>query len=83
MLALNGIDFMLQEEIDEAGDEGVPEQPPTLALFKKQVDLYESIYIQVEKFDVSINLLLAVCQPVHCSALYVTGHQGDRVMVPC
>ncbi len=47
---------VLQEEIDEAGDEGVPEQPPTLQLFKKQVDSYESIYAQVEKFEVRISM---------------------------
>lgn len=41
------------EEIDQAGDEGVPEQPPTLEKFKKQVDSYEAVYLEVEKFIVS------------------------------
>jgi dynein heavy chain len=43
-----------QEEIDEAGDEGVPENPPTLDVFKKQVDSYEAVYLEVEKFVVSM-----------------------------
>ena len=34
------------------GDEGVPEKPPTLAQFKEQVDSYEKVYTEVEKFEV-------------------------------
>ena len=44
------------EEIEQAGDEGVPEDPPTLASFKKQVDSYEAVYLEVEKFGVSFEL---------------------------
>lgn len=44
----------VQEEIEEAGDEGVPETPPTLDQFKGQVDSYEKVYMEVEKFEVQI-----------------------------
>lgn len=44
---------LTQEEIDQAGDEGVPEAPPTLTKFKSQVDSYEAVYLEVEKFEVS------------------------------
>lgn len=44
--------MLTQEEIDAAGDEGVPEQPPSLDTFKKQVDSYEAVYLKVEKFEV-------------------------------
>lgn len=43
---------LTQEEIEQAGDEGVPENPPTLDKFKKQVDSYEAVYLEVEKFEV-------------------------------
>lgn len=71
----------IQEEIDEAGDEGVPEHPPTLQLFKKQVDSYESIYGQVEKFDVSISVIFI--HGMFKIFVLLSGYQGDRVMVPC
>lgn len=45
---------LTQEEMDQAGDEGVPEDPPTLDKFKKQVDSYEAVYLEVEKFEVSL-----------------------------
>ncbi|XP_065180851.1 dynein beta chain, ciliary-like [Sycon ciliatum] len=38
-----------QEEIDQAGDEGLPAQKPTLNQFKEQVDKYESLYTEVSK----------------------------------
>lgn len=43
---------LTQEEIEQAGEEGVPEEPPTLAKFKSQVDSYEAVYLEVEKFEV-------------------------------
>ncbi len=48
---------LTQEEIEQAGDEGVPETPPTLVQFKKQVDSYETVYLEVEKFEVSFKML--------------------------
>ncbi len=39
------------EEVDAAGEEGVPESPPTLNRFKEQVDSYEKVYKEVEKFE--------------------------------
>jgi len=39
------------EEIEQHGDEGVPETPPTLEQFKTQVDTYEKLYIEVEQVD--------------------------------
>ncbi len=44
---------LTQEEIEQAGDEGVPEDPPTLSKFKSQVNSYEAVYLEVEKFEVS------------------------------
>ena len=41
------------EEIEQAGEEGVPKTPPTLTQFKEQVDSYETIYSDVVKFQVS------------------------------
>ena len=43
---------LTQEEIEAAGDEGVPENPPTLKQFQQQVDNYEKVYSEVEKFEV-------------------------------
>ena len=40
------------EEVEQAGDEGVPESPPTLDKFKEQVDSYEKVYGEVTKFEV-------------------------------
>ena len=37
------------EEIEQAGDEGVPETPPTLSQFKQQVDTYEKVYAELEQ----------------------------------
>lgn len=37
------------EEIEQAGDEGVPETPPTLSQFKGQVDTYEKMYAELEQ----------------------------------
>ena len=39
------------DELDQYGDEGVPESPPTLSHFKTQIDSYERIYADVEKVD--------------------------------
>jgi dynein heavy chain len=41
------------EEIENAGDEGVPENPPTLTQFKNQVDTYEKVYVELEQVDSS------------------------------
>ena len=40
------------EEIEAAGEEGVPETPPTLDQYKEQVDTYEQIFTAVEQFEV-------------------------------
>ena len=37
------------EEVEQAGDEGVPETPPTLNQFKEQVDAYEKVYVELEQ----------------------------------
>ena len=42
------------EEIEAAGEEGVPETPPTLVQYKEQVDTYEQIFTAVEQFEVHI-----------------------------
>lgn len=45
--------LLTPEEIEQAGEEGVPEEPPTLSKYKRQVDSYEAVYLEVEKFEVS------------------------------
>ena len=40
------------EEIEQAGEEGVPETPPSLSQFKEQVDSYEKIYSDIMEFKV-------------------------------
>ena len=40
------------EEIETAGEEGVLLNPPTLDQFREQVDNYEKIYEEVERFEV-------------------------------
>lgn len=42
------------DEIELAGEEGVPESPPSLNQFKDQVDTYENIYGEVSQFKVSV-----------------------------
>lgn len=42
---------LTQEEIEASGEQGVPQNPPTLQQFKEQVDTYESIYEEVSKFE--------------------------------
>ena len=37
------------EEIEQHGEEGIPETPPTLDKFKSQVDTYEKVYAEVEQ----------------------------------
>ena len=37
------------EEIEQHGEEGVPESPPTLDQFKSQVDTYEKVYVEAEQ----------------------------------
>ena len=44
--------MLTAEEIEQAGDEGVPEDPPTLPQFKDQVDSYEKVYTEVMNFKV-------------------------------
>ena len=45
--------MLTQEEIEQAGDEQIPENPPTLNHFKNQVESYEAVYLEVEQFEVS------------------------------
>ena len=40
------------EEVEEAGEDGVPETPPSLDQFNEQVDTFEKIYCEVEQFEV-------------------------------
>ena len=42
------------EEIEQHGDEGIPESPPTLEQFKMQVDTYEKLFIEVEQVDSTV-----------------------------
>lgn len=41
------------DEIEQAGEEGVPESPPSLVQFKDQVDGFEKIYMQLSELGVS------------------------------
>lgn len=42
------------DEIEAAGEDGVPHTPPVLEQYKEQVDTYERIYMDVKDFEVSI-----------------------------
>ncbi|XP_030631579.1 dynein axonemal heavy chain 9 isoform X2 [Chanos chanos] len=42
---------LTSEEIEAHAEDGVPENPPTLERFREQVDLYESVYEEVQKLD--------------------------------
>ncbi|XP_075778342.1 dynein axonemal heavy chain 11 isoform X4 [Pelodiscus sinensis] len=42
---------LTSEEMDAHANEGVHEQPPTLEKFKEQIDIYESLYIHISKFE--------------------------------
>ena len=48
------------EEVEQAGDEGVPENPPTLRQFKEQVDSYETVHAEVIQFKVRMYGVCAV-----------------------
>lgn len=39
------------EEIEQYGEEGVPESRPTLKQFKEQIDTYEKIYLEVNDME--------------------------------
>lgn len=38
---------LTEEEIEFHAESGVPESPPTLAQFKEQIDLYESLHNEI------------------------------------
>ncbi len=59
------------EEIENAGEEGVPPSPPTLAQFKEQVDTYEMLYDEVEQLSVRSKYV--------ASTLFV--YSGDGIAV--
>ena len=48
------------EEIEAAGDEGVPETPPSLNQYKEQVATYEKIFSEVESFKVKYYMSLSL-----------------------
>lgn len=48
------------EEIEAAGEEGVPHTPPTLDQYKEQVDTYEKIYVDVNEFEVRMFMCIDV-----------------------
>lgn len=56
---------LTHEEIEAAGDEGVPLATPTLDQFKEHIDNYENIYSVVEQFQVH----------TVCRVLYVARHR--------
>ena len=72
----------MQEEIEQAGDEGVPENPPTLSQFKEQVDNYEKVYLEVEKFEVSYKFS-SDYKSLRLLCVFFLGDQSDRHMVSC
>ena len=47
--------MLTAEELEQAGDEGVQESPPSLNQFKEQVDGYEKIYSEVLQFKVNVS----------------------------
>jgi dynein heavy chain len=42
---------LTQEEVEQYGEEGVPENPPTLRQFKEQIDSYEKIHVEVNDME--------------------------------
>ncbi|XP_074840744.1 dynein axonemal heavy chain 11 isoform X2 [Carettochelys insculpta] len=42
---------LTSEEIEAHVDEGMPDQPPNIAQFKEQIDVYENLYVQMSKFE--------------------------------
>lgn len=44
--------MLTADEIDAAGEDGVPETPPKLSQFKEQVDRFEAIYHEVDALQV-------------------------------
>ncbi len=66
---------LTHEEIEAAGDEGVPLSSPTLEQFKEHIDTYENIYTVVEKFKVRIYIY--ICQT---SALVKMGSCSSTTM---
>ena len=48
--------------MEEAGEDGVPETPPSLEQFKGQIDTYENIYSEVEKFEVHMHNYITMSQ---------------------
>ena len=44
--------MLTAEEVEQVGDEPIPESPPTLDQFKGQVDSYEKVHGEVVKFEV-------------------------------
>ena len=60
------------DELELAGEDGVPESPPSLNQFKDQVDSYEKIYGELSQFKVSICMsghLLIACVKKLCTAI--------------
>ncbi|XP_037074053.1 dynein beta chain, ciliary-like [Pollicipes pollicipes] len=37
------------EEIEQFGEDGIPESPPTLDQYKEQIDSYEKLYVEMER----------------------------------
>ena len=47
--------ILTAEEIEAAGTEPIPENPPALSQFKEQIDSYEDLYTQISQFpDTSV-----------------------------
>ena len=59
------------EEVEQAGDEPVPETPPTLPQFKEQVDQYETVHSEVVQFKVRVLCALTVIM------MYVPGFKTE------
>ena len=58
--------MLTADEIDAAGEEGVPETPPGLTQFKEQVDGFEAIYGEVEALKVIYDAVTHT-HPKHCN----------------
>lgn len=48
------------EEVEQAGEDGVPESHPSLDQFKEQVDGYEKIHVDMNQFKVSYSCVEGV-----------------------
>ena len=72
--------MLTAEEVEAAGEAGIPQNPPTLDQFKQHVDTYERIFTEVEQFEVSSNISASItCSQLAWRPLILMGVVFGRV----